>query len=197
MSKEDKYEQLRQVCLSYRNEVEELKEKLHKCMPYEDAQEFENFIRNSEKEKYNQQIADLEAKLAESEEYNQMLLEEKGGYIDLVSGYSKKCKNYEQQLAEKEEMIKELSEFILEAKKGTDFLLKQDNKNLREQLAQADQDKISFAVEQLEKVKAFIEYKRRNGSDPYDAHFHCEYLDAMALRYEIDNQIEELKKGNK
>ena len=47
-------------------------------------------------------LNDLEAKLAESEEYNKMLLEEKSGYIDLVSGYSKKCKKYEQQLAEKD-----------------------------------------------------------------------------------------------
>ena len=51
-----------------------------------------------EKPRIYKKIADLEAKLAESEKYNKMLLEEKSGYIDLISGYSKKCKNYKQQL---------------------------------------------------------------------------------------------------
>lgn len=45
-------------------------------------------------------IAELEAKLAESDEYRELLLEEKAGYLDLISGYADKCKKLKQQLAE-------------------------------------------------------------------------------------------------
>lgn len=75
------------------------------CEEYDNMQKATNWLNNQD-----QKIADLETKLAESEEYNKMLLEEKGGYIDLVSGYSKKCKNYEQQLAEKEKEIEALKQ---------------------------------------------------------------------------------------
>ena len=88
-------------------------------------------------------IADLEAKLAKSEEYNEMLLEEKSGYIDLVSGYSKKCKNYEQQLAEKEKEIAEMHKQL----SYCESLL------LRECKECDSQAKTDFAIEMLEKVK--------------------------------------------
>lgn len=132
MSKEDKYEQLRQVCLSYRNEVEELREKLHKCMPYEDAQEFEDFIRNSEKEKYNQQISDLQEQLADMTKKYELASCPTGGLVDRV-------RNLEQQLAEKEEQIKDLTEC-------NQYLQIYRNK-----------DKISFCIEKLEKVLNFVD----------------------------------------
>lgn len=77
-----------------------------------------------------EQRKDLEAKLAESEEYNKMLLEEKGGYIDLVSGYSKKCKNYEQQLKE----ITEKYNACQEARKQEIEFNQQDKRELKQQL---------------------------------------------------------------
>lgn len=137
-------------------------------------------------------IADLEAKLAESEEYNQMLLEEKGGYIDLVSGYSKKCKNYEQQLAEKEKeiayMTKQAKKFNNEAQKYFEEVCCKEN----------NQDKISFCIEQLEKVRDSV----LDFSNGYWKHFvknGKEYMMSSdlesCLEEYIDNQIEELKKG--
>lgn len=54
------------------------------------------------KNKLMNEIAQLKQQLAESDEYRELLLEEKAGYLDLISGYADKCKKLEQQLAEKE-----------------------------------------------------------------------------------------------
>lgn len=150
-------------------------------------------------EKALDKIADLEAKLAESEKYNKMLLEEKGGYIDLVSGYSKKCKDYEQQLAEKEkenlklkgvvDSFDKLKQYHKDAKQliflnpdniyadGHKLVIKKDN-----------QDKISFAVEKLEKVKNEITpiFCVPNG---IYSNLHNEVFKT------IDNQIKKLKEN--
>ena len=50
-------------------------------------------------------IAHLQTKLAESDEYREVLLEEKAGYIDLISGYADKCKELEQQLKEERKKV--------------------------------------------------------------------------------------------
>ena len=124
----------------------------------------------------DKKIKELEAKIAESEEYEEMLLEEKSGYIDLVSAYADKCKNYKQQLAEKETRIAELED--KDWYEGTIKQLEEQNERLIKQLAEKDkeildvknwwsyqyngeierhnQDKISFCIEQLEKVKELI-----------------------------------------
>lgn len=131
----------------------------------------------------NQQIADLEAKLSESEEYNQMLLEEKGGYIDLVSGYSKKCKNYEQQLAEKDKELLEIKQRIAEkaSKEFQEMIDKRENHN---------QDKISFCIERLEKVKEFFLEEHR------DEEMDTDYIitkDACQIAEYLLDQIKQLK----
>ena len=45
-------------------------------------------------------LKELKTKLAEKEEYIELLLEEKAGYLDLISGYADKCKQLKQQLTE-------------------------------------------------------------------------------------------------
>jgi hypothetical protein len=54
---------------------------------------------------FKDKIAELETKLAKSDEYKELLLEEKAGYLDLISGYADKCKELKQQLAEKEKEV--------------------------------------------------------------------------------------------
>ena len=63
-------------------------------------------------------------------------------------------------------------------------------------LSEITPNKIGFAIAELEKVKEFIEYRRKIESNPYDAHFFCEYLDAGAMRMKINQQIKELNKKN-
>ena len=148
MSEEEKYEQLRQVCVSYRNEV-----------------------------------ADLEAKLAEKEHSIGMLnqhLTDKAIEIERLG----------EELAEKEKEIAELKQKLKNTIKiySDDFVSKDTElKELRYKVKQHDQDKISFAVEQLEKVKKYADIDYRN---------HC-YIDAVKLDKFINNQIEELKKEMK
>ena len=105
-----------------------------------------------ENEHYKKQVADLEAKLAESEEFTQ--------------GYRKECAKiqtdyYElkQQLAEKDEQLKELTEC---------------NQYLQ---IYRNQDKISFAVEKLEKVKE---------------EFDCCYSGDTYSPYQIADKIDEI-----
>lgn len=148
------------------------------------------------------QISDLEAKLAESKE---ILVVRKWEIDDL-----------KQQLAEKDEVIKELEiekEYIRknknifldalmnvakkcqekekeieELKKSKTYIMNFGDK-VKEVTIQ-DQDKISFAVEQLEKVKEYIHKHKVN---PVFADRYIIYV--KSLNDYIDNQIASLKKG--
>lgn len=165
MSEEEKYEQLRQVCVSYRNEV-----------------------------------ADLEAKLAESEEklkametLREMVNEDSKlnfrRYVDTLA----KNEQLEQQLAEKE---KELRYKTAECEKWkTDYencselekMMTKERQYCLDNWRASDQDKISFCIEQLEKLKKTdVVCMNRNGNV---------YILGSSLNEAIDNQIEELKKG--
>lgn len=141
-------------------------------------------------------IADLETKFAESEKFMKdngfKNLEELDNYIQKIHSHYDEVKNkgtcglcekldnelinqLKQQLAEKDEQIKELTEC---------------NQYLQ---IYRNQDKISFAVEKLEKVKELIEEKYAYVIDE------CDY--GVVYEDEIDkifnNQIEELKKEMK
>ena len=110
-----------------------------------------------------EQRADLETKLAESEEYEEMLLEEKSGYIDLVSAYADKCKNYNKQLAEKEKEIEKYKQLCTISKLED---LQIENMLLKGK----DQDKISFCIEQLEKLRkhyCHLMWDGRSASDSW------------------------------
>ena len=118
-------------------------------------------------EEKDQQITDLEAKLAEEKEYTQQ--------------YRKECAKIQtdyyqlkQQLAEKE---KERHE---EWETGKEW--KWEWQKVNQKLEKAEQDKISFAVEQLENVKEHNDNLVCDDEDYYN------YITAF-----IDNQIKQLK----
>lgn len=85
----------------------------------------------------NQHIADLEAKLAECKEEIEVIDEDRQFKAEMWTRFANKCKELKQQLAEKEKELK--------AKETLNKIFK-DNREA----------KISFAVEQLEKVKGYF-----------------------------------------
>ena len=112
---------------------------------------------------FTNKISDLEAKLAESEKK----------YAELF------CRNIELETLYSQKTAR------LNFYKDTDLV--EENKQLKQQLAEKDQDKISFAVEQLEKVKNYMI------TDEKDM-FGANYLMNSGYVFEyIDNQIKELK----
>lgn len=135
-----------------------------------------------------EQRVDLEAKLAKSEKRIQAyeeIVEQKDKEISFANR-DKTCivkqlndpkayvlledyKELKQQLAEKDKQVKKLN---LEAQKYYEDAYCNDT---------VYQDKISFCIEKLERVDAFI----KSG--------YC--FDCGDVRIEIDNQIEQLKKG--
>ena len=152
--------------------------------------------------KYNELVKDynnLKQQLAEKEEYIEMLLEEKGVYIDLVSGYSKKCKDYEQQLAEKEKEIESLKLCkCASCKNEYDFMLEGMVADLEKELDKCNQDKTTFAIEKLEQVKEFCENWKQTSD-------YCEYVITQettgircvpTLNDFIDQLISEIKGEN-
>ena len=114
-----------------------------------------------------QQIADLEAKLAESEK-------EADKYWGFFNQEAKECSQLKQQLAEKEKEIKELTEC---------------NQYLQ---IYRNQDKISFCIEKIEKVKEDVKNVHIEDTQ-YDCYCYQETTRDKCVKI-IDNQIEELKK---
>ena len=159
--------------------------------------------------KQAKQISDLEAKLAESDktidEINKEFLSAIKNWKQLVEIEKMEKEQLKQQLAEKENTI-EFYETYLKAK---DEVREESKKWYEKQLAEKDkahmeamqnalndfltlrqelnEDKISFAVEQLEKVKEYADIDFRKN---------C-YINAVELDKFINNQIEELKKEMK
>ena len=129
----------------------------------------------------NKIVADLEAKLAESEADKKALISDYESRItkhqELMSWLEHNNEELKQQLAEKD---KELSEYV----KIVDDLHKQLSDKCDFCDKTKDQDKISFAIEQLEKVK---ENAWQSATD-----ISC-LLDYTELAKIIDNQIKELK----
>lgn len=106
-------------------------------------------------------LADLEAKLAESDEYIELLLEEKAGYIDIISGYADKCNQLKQQLAEKEKDFKDAEQCAIEYQDINTELEQEVNhfKGLLD-LEVAYRNKLlktknQRAIDELEKVKEY------------------------------------------
>ena len=142
--------------------------------------------------KKDQKIKDLEAKLAESDEYKELLLEEKAGYIDIISGYADKCKELKQQLEEKDQAIenwKTMYESVMQTCNND----AKEIERLREQLHIANQETLHFqnkyfaenqiAIDVLNKVKEYADVDYRK---------HC-YINAVELDKYIDQQIRVLK----
>lgn len=131
----------------------------------------EDFVRLLNKQ--DKQISDLEAKLVESNESHHKNIVE---LTKMEIEKDRKIQELKQQLAEKEERY---VQSLIKLEKEYDEQLEKQAKIHYRHLKEKDQDKISFAVEQLEKVKNRIQ----------------EDFDYDDLMYWLNNQIEELKKG--
>ena len=173
-------------------------------------------------------IADLEAKLAESEKQRQHLKDwlddeiltsvDHESYYATINEYEEEVKKLKQQLAEKDKEIKELLNYdrcshcsygqankeyrercselieeLAEVKNSCDYYMNRAN-----DLLLKDQDKISFAVEQLEETKKLIANLDMPDSpvlyndDMFQAGFDSHYV---RTRQTIDNKIKQLKEG--
>ena len=126
-------------------------------------------------------VADLEAKLTE---YEKFMKDNEWGSVDAMQETLNKCeKKYfdiQKQLAEKDEQLEYFSKRDDEQEKQLEKQAKIHYKHLKEK----DQDKISFAIDKLEKVK---ENAWQSATD-----ISC-LLDYTELAKIIDNQINVLR----
>ena len=97
-----------------------------------------------------------------------------------IADLTLEVKELKQQLTEKERQLKLAEELLIKQEKEYDEQLEKQAKIHYKHLKEKDQDKISFAVEQLEKLKVELHIIHTNG-----------YL--KAIDEEIDNQIKQLK----
>ena len=141
---------------------------------------------------FTNKISDLEAKLAESEKQRQHLKDwldneiltsvDNESYYATINEYEEEVKKLKQQLEEKDEEIERLN---LEFETQEDWQEKWQK--LYDETCNLTQDKISFAVEQLEKVKNYmITYEK----DMFGANY---LMNSGYVLEFIDNQIKELK----
>ena len=128
----------------------------------------------------DRKIADLEAKLAEEKEYTQQYRKE---CAKIQTDYYKT----KQKLAEKDKEIERLN---LEFETQEDWQEKWQK--LYDETCNLNQDKVSFALEQLEKVKEFFLEQHR------DEEMDTDYIitkDAGEIADYILDQIKQLKEG--
>ena len=142
-----------------------------------------------ENEKLQDKVADLEAKLAESEKQikdaRELGIEQFHSLKEIINSSQEEIDKFKQQLAEKD---KELSEYV----KIVDDLHKQLSDKCDFCDKTKDQDKILFAVEQLEKVKKFFLEEHR------DEEMDTDYIitkDAGEIADYLLDQIKQLKEG--
>ena len=88
----------------------------------------------------------------------------------------------EAKLAEKERQLKLAEELLIKQEKEYDEQLEKQTKIYYKHLKEKDQDKISFAIEQLEKVKENIHYL-----------LSFDYNLLSKVNEQFDNQIKQLK----
>ena len=151
------------------------------------------------------QISDLETKLAERdaeiEKVEKTYMKQRDYY---TKEFNEVIDNLKQQLAEKDQSIENwetMYESVMQTCNNDIKEIKMLNKQLAEKEKEfewlhqkfakhieKEQDKISFAVEQLEKVKAFI--PKCSGMDMI-----IMVDDTHSLNDIIDNQIKQLKEG--
>lgn len=133
------------------------------------------------------ELANLEAKLAESESRFQV---HKQTDVRTIQDQTDLIDQLKQQLAEKEETIEKLKDESVKYY-CTAF-------NYKENLKKLDKDKISFCIEKLEKVKDSV-LDVSNGYWRYFITDGAEYMLSSdlesCLKEYIDDQIKELKEG--
>jgi predicted RNase H-like nuclease (RuvC/YqgF family) len=132
-------------------------------------------------------IANLEAKLAESEKEIKEWIAVRDDKNNVINKQTEKINQLKQQLAEKEKEIQSL--------RTRDYITLLQMEMLELKVATQDQDKISFCIEQLNLL-----YKTLTTEDVWRAMKKGWWLnngECLQLRQTIDNQIEELKKEMK
>ena len=153
------------------------------------------------------QLADLEAKLAESE--NKHLLDEKEWQdycaYKIIEPQIKGCldreREYKQQLAMQENTITNLVEDNRASQEWYKKQLEEKEEEInvyKKYIKVEDQDKISFCIEQLEKVKEWVDEMFNGWETNKEVNQFAKDGICLALEnvgYKIDNQIAELKKG--
>ena len=156
------------------------------------------YVYGSNLEECHKVIADLEAKLAESEnkfkaskDAIKFQSEEQKEWMDKYFNTAIKLEKLEQQLAEKEAEIEKLKDDYEQLEMQKDYYIGE----LRDELKETDQDKISFAVEQLEFLKN--EIKMMGHIPNYTVLPERELICRFDVFRFIDNQIAELKKEMK
>lgn len=143
---------------------------------------------------YLKQLADLEAKLAESESIRKGANEEIKNLHKRINEIVERDKNIvtdlKQQLAEKEKEIEELKHFKISI--GT---MKNNQVDISS-TTYVDQDKISFCIDKLEKVKEWCENYKFSDEYDYVITYEPDEEDSSGcidyLKDYINNQIEEL-----
>ena len=132
------------------------------------------------KERY--EITDLETKLAEMQN-------EKDELISKYRYWKGECAELKEQLAKEQKHISRLKNMNKSHDEAVGRLTEENNQ-LKQQLAEKEQDKISFALEQLEKIINLFEPYENEEKDT----ILCANNGTSFLEY-IDNQINELKEG--
>lgn len=134
----------------------------------------EDFVRLLNKQE--EQIADLETKLADSNESHYKNIVE---LTKIATEKDRKIDQLKQQLAEKEKELEEV-------KKSKTYIMNFGGKVKEVRVLDDNQDKISFCIEKLEKVKE-VALK--------DFELDKSNISLARVLDKIDNQINELKKG--
>lgn len=171
-------------------------------------------------------VNELKQQLAESEEKINMLEEHKFYANNINQAYADKCKNYEKQLAEKDAEVQnwkdgtmvvklgkleqQLAEKEKEIEKLNNIILISQLQATEEQRLKIigssccqynpKQDKIDFAVDELEKVKEFCNQREKDFTylkDEIKCIDHNKWVDYIEelrfIKLHIDQQINELK----
>lgn len=112
-------------------------------------------------------------------------------YKNKITDLEQENQQLKQQLAEKEKEISNLNGLVRERDKQ----IKNLKTNKKRVIEHKNKTKISFAVEQLEKVKDIILNERKITSFNFDIFNKGKDTALFWLNEQIDNQIKQLKEG--
>lgn len=162
-------------------ETEEYNEAENELDTYDDPVKLVMEYRISEKHKDNK-IANLEAKLAKSEKERE---------LD-NSFWKQECDSLQKTLVEKDKEIENLTEELDDKNFCKDFVdLYTENKLKTQMLNENWKDKISFTIQQLEKVKETLMQNADEIGEEYKEDYFM--ISLGNIKNIIDNQIKQLK----
>lgn len=194
MSKEDRFALLNTLSFNdkfFDNENEEYLDSLDvvRILNHYDKTLSEFVKREVEKQ---DKITDLEAKLAE---YEKFMKDNEWNSVEEMQETLNKCeKKYydiQNQLAEKDEEIEFANKQVLEAENQLEKQASIHYGHLKEVVSKIEQDKISFAVEQLRQLK--IDLNARRGEYYTEKGYKKFACSVDIINTIIDNQIKQLK----